>query len=129
MKQTRYGLAIFGFCTILFLSCSKSSPDAPADPNPPPGGGGYDPTCATATPGPLFSQVKTVLANNCVTCHNPAGQMPSVDFRSNCVIEGRAALIKTRAVDLGNMPPTGPIAQADKDKISAWVAAGGKVTD
>jgi len=27
------------------------------------------------------------------------------------------------------MPPTGALAQADKDKISAWVAAGGKVTD
>jgi cytochrome c5 len=55
--------------------------------------------------------------------------MPSVDFRDNCVIQGRAALIKQNAVDLGTMPPTGPLAQADKDKITAWVAAGGRVTD
>ena len=128
MKQTRYAFAIFGFCTITFLSCSKESTDPTPDQNPP-GGGGNNSACATATPGPLFTQVKTVLANNCVTCHNPSGQMPSVDFRSNCVIEGRAALIKTRAVDQGTMPPTGALAQADKDKISAWVAAGGKVTD
>ena len=128
MKQTRYALAIFGFCTILFLSCSKEGSDPAPNPNTPPGGGG-NPACATATPGPLFSQVKTLLANNCVTCHSPSGQMPSVDFRDNCVIEGRAALIKTRAVDQGTMPPTGALAQADKDKITAWVAAGGKVTD
>ena len=127
MKQTRYGLAIFGFCLLFHMSCSKDSSTPTPIPNPP--GGGNNPTCANATQGPLFSQVKTLLANNCVTCHSPSGQMPSVDFRDNCVIEGRSALIKTRAVDQGTMPPTGALAQADKDKISAWVAAGGKVTD
>ncbi len=64
-----------------------------------------------------------------MTCHSPNGQMPSVDFRDNCVIQSKAALIKQRAVDLGNMPPTGPLSQVDKDKITAWVTAGGRVTD
>jgi uncharacterized membrane protein len=125
MKQLRYIFSVFIFITIILLSCSKT--DSTPNPTPTSGGGGN--TCATATEGTLFKEVKNLLANNCVTCHNPTGQMPSVDFRDNCVIQTKASLIKQRAVDQGTMPPTGPLSQTDKDKITAWVTAGGRVTD
>ena len=112
-------------CTVLiFFSCSKDNSGTTASP-----GGGGTSTCATATPGAKFSEVKNLLTNNCVTCHNPNGQQPNPNFQDNCVIQANAALIKSRAVDMGNMPPTGPLSQTDKNKISTWVAAGGRVTD
>ncbi len=125
MKQNRYTIIILSFCLLVNLSCSKSDSGSPT-PTPP---GGTPPTCSTATQGTLFKEVKTLITNNCVTCHNPNGQMPTVNFQDNCVIQSKATLIKTRAVDQGNMPPTGPLSQNDKDKINAWVAAGGRVTD
>lgn len=122
MKSTRFILLTLCFLILFALSCSKTDTAPTTPPNP----GG---TCSTATPGTLFKEVKTLLANNCVSCHNPNGQMPNVDFRDNCVIQTKAAQIKERAVDLGTMPPSGPLSKADKDKITTWVAAGGKVTD
>jgi len=127
MKQFRYIFSVLALIILVLLSCSKSDSTPNPTPTPTPGGGGN--TCATATEGTLFKEVKALLANNCVTCHNPTGQMPSVDFRDNCVIQTKASLIKQRAVDQGTMPPTGPLSQSDKDKITAWVTAGGRVTD
>ena len=82
-----------------------------------------------ATPGPLFTAVKQVIQANCVSCHQPGGQQPNPDWTKDCNIVANAANIHTRAVENGTMPPTGPLAQADKDKISAWFNAGGKITD
>jgi uncharacterized membrane protein len=126
MKSIRYSFFITSCIVLILLSCSKNdtNPTTPSTT-----GGGTTSTCATATQGTLFKEVKALLANNCVTCHNPNGQMPTVDFRDNCVIQTKASLIKQRAVDQGTMPPTGSLSQADKDKISAWVTAGGRVTD
>jgi mono/diheme cytochrome c family protein len=73
--------------------------------------------------------VKNLLSYNCVTCHKPGGQQPTPNFQDNCAIQTNATLIKTRAVDQGTMPPTGALSQADKDKITSWVAAGGRITD
>jgi len=125
MKPTRFTYAILSLFLLIQLSCSKSD-TKPVTPAPP---GGTPAACATATPGSLFKEVKSLITNNCVTCHNPNGQMPSVNFQDNCVIQSKAALIKQRAVDQGNMPPTGSLSQNDKDKITTWVAAGGRVTD
>jgi uncharacterized membrane protein len=107
------------------LSCSKSD-TKPVTPTPP---GGTAAACATATPGSLFKEVKNLITNKCVTCHNPNGQASTANFQDNCVIQSKAALIKLRAVDQGNMPPAGSLSQNDKDKINTWVAAGGRVTD
>ncbi len=79
------------------------------------------------TPGPLFTAVKTMMQANCVSCHQPGGQMPSLNFLIDCNIVQRAATIKTRAVDQGTMPPTGALPQTDKDKITAWINAGAKI--
>jgi uncharacterized membrane protein len=125
MKSTRLTYAILSLFLLIQLSCSKSD-TKPVTQAP---SGGSSAACATATPGSLFKEVKNLITNNCVTCHNPNGQMPTVNFQDNCVIQSRAALIKQRAVDQGNMPPTGSLSQNDKDKITTWVAAGGRVTD
>lgn len=83
----------------------------------------------SSTAGPLFTAAKSVIGTVCVTCHTANGQQPNPNFTIDCNIVANAQSIKLRAVDLGTMPPTGPLSQADKDKISAWVAAGGRVTD
>jgi hypothetical protein len=80
--------------------------------------------------GPLFTAVRSVILSNCAIsgCHN--GVQPP-NFTNDCTIVANAALIKQRAVD-GNpsfMPPTGPLSQADRDKITNWVNAGGRYTD
>lgn len=80
--------------------------------------------------GPLFTAVRSVITANCAVsgCHN--GTQPP-NFTNDCTIVANAGLIKQRAVD-GNpsfMPPTGPLSQADRDKITAWVNAGGRFTD
>jgi mono/diheme cytochrome c family protein len=80
----------------------------------------------SATPGPTFSAVKALMAAKCVSCHNPAGQQPNPNWTVDCNIVNNANAIKTRAVDQGTMPPTGALAQSDKDIITAWINAGGK---
>jgi len=87
-------------------------------------------TVGTLPAGPLFTAVKSVITANCAIsgCHN--GTQPP-NFTNDCTIVANATLIKQRAVD-GNpsfMPPTGPLSQADRDKITAWVNAGGRYTD
>jgi uncharacterized membrane protein len=108
--------------TIVLSACSKSSSNDPASPPP-------NNTSCAGTPGPLFLAVKDVLSANCVSCHTTNGQASFANFNNNCTIVSQASNIRTRAVVQGNMPPSGAISQADKDKINAWVAAGGRLTD
>lgn len=82
-----------------------------------------------ATPGPLFAAAKQVIQANCVSCHQPGGQQPNPDWTKDCNIVANAAAIKTNAVENGTMPPTGPLSQADKDKLTAWLNAGAEITD
>jgi hypothetical protein len=89
--------------------------------------------CA-GTPGPLFTAVKTLITTNCAVtgCHNGT---QSPNYTVDCTIVDYATLIKTRAVDQAGtadqmpQPPRMPLAQGDRDKITAWVAAGGRMTD
>ncbi|HTL06839.1 MAG TPA: hypothetical protein VL307_01235 [Chitinophagaceae bacterium] len=88
----------------------------------------------TGTPGPLFTAVKTIITNNCAVtgCHN-GSQAPN--YTTDCTIVDYADLIKTRAVDNAGtsqqmpQPPRAPLSQADRDKISAWIVAGKRLTD
>ncbi|PZR29352.1 MAG: hypothetical protein DI535_03140 [Citrobacter freundii] len=86
---------------------------------------------ASATAGPLFSAVKTLIANNCQSCHNNSIANGGMNWQVECNIVTHKDRIKARAVDNNpsSMPPTGPLAQADKDKITAWINAGGRYTD
>jgi hypothetical protein len=82
---------------------------------------------SSGTPGPLFTAVKQLIQVNCVSCHSPGGQKPVPNLTIDCDIVQNASLINTRVVVLGTMPPTGALSQPDKDKITNWLAAGGKI--
>lgn len=90
--------------------------------------------CTGQTPGPLFTAVKTIVTANCAVtgCHNGT-QAP--DYRVDCTIVDYADLIKTRAVDDAStadqmpQPPRAPLAQSDRDKITAWINGGKLITD
>ena len=93
-----------------------------------------DAGCAGKTPGPLFTAVKAIISTNCAVsgCHNGT-QAP--DYRVDCTIVDYADLIKLRAVDQANtgeqmpQPPRTALLQSDRDKITAWITAGKRITD
>jgi cytochrome c5 len=81
--------------------------------------------------GPLFTQVKTVLQNNCESCHNNSIANGGMNWSVECNIVTNKARIKARAVD-GNpsaMPPTGLLPAGERQKITDWINAGGRYTD
>jgi hypothetical protein len=81
--------------------------------------------------GPLFIQTKNVLATYCISCHSGINPQAGLDWTVNCTIVNNQVRIKARAID-GNpttMPPTGFIPIAERNKILAWINAGGKFTD
>lgn len=90
-------------------------------------------TVAAAAAGPLFTAIKGVVSANCAlsACHSGSSPTGGINFTVDCNIVINRERIKARAID-GNpsiMPPTGSLSQADKDKITAWLTAGGKFTD
>jgi hypothetical protein len=83
----------------------------------------------SSTPGPQFTAVKQLIQANCVSCHAPGGAQPNPNFTVDCNIVQFATLINTRVVVQGTMPPTGPLSQTDKNKITTWINGGGKITN
>ena len=81
------------------------------------------------TPGTRFTDVKQLLQLKCVSCHAPGGQQPVPNFTIDCNIVTSGARIRERAVVLGTMPPGGSLTQAEKDIISTWITAGGRLSD
>ncbi|MGZ8559646.1 MAG: c-type cytochrome [Chitinophagaceae bacterium] len=81
------------------------------------------------TAGPLFAAVKALVQANCQSCHNNTIANGGMNWTVDCNIVANRTRVKARAVDEGTMPPGGPLAQADKDKITAWINAGGRFTD
>lgn len=118
MKKLIYFLSIIVITGLIF-SCSKSEDSSPT----------IDPP--VSTPGPKFLAVKGVISSSCALsgCHVSPSNTGGVNFESNQNIVDHASHINTRAVVLGNMPPTGSLSAADKAKISDWISAGGKLTD
>jgi hypothetical protein len=86
--------------------------------------------CA-GTPGPKFNAVKNLMINRCNYCHRGGSSANGgLDLSVDCNIVNFKAKIKIRAVDQGNMPPGGPALSADdKQKITDWINAGGRITD
>ena len=80
-------------------------------------------------PGPLFIAVRSVITQNCIICHNNSNLNGNMNWTIDCNIVTNRARIKARAVDEKTMPPTGPLSQADRDKITAWLNAGGAITN
>lgn len=81
--------------------------------------------------GPLFGAVRTLLQNNCVTCHNNSIANGGMNWTIDCNIVTFQDRIKARAVDAnpGPMPPTGLLPANERQKIIDWINAGGKYTD
>jgi hypothetical protein len=83
------------------------------------------------TPGSLFNVVKTVLADNCITCHGGSNPQAGIDFARNCDIINNWDRIKARAVDgiPTPMPQGGLLPVNERIKIMNWVNAGHRFTD
>jgi uncharacterized membrane protein len=125
-KLLATGLASLMAVTLIISGCSKGgSDDGGGGDNPPP----PPPASCTGTPGPLFTAVKTLMQANCQSCHNSGNMNGGKDWSVDCNIVANKTRIKARAVDEGSMPPTGPLPQSEKDKITAWINAGGRLTD
>ena len=87
-------------------------------------------TVASSGPaGAKFTAVKNLIASKCQSCHNNAVANGGANFQVECNIVTNRTRIKVRAVDEGTMPQTGPLTQAEKDIISAWITAGGAFTN
>ena len=80
-------------------------------------------------PGPLFIAARVVITQNCIQCHNDNFQNGGMNWTVDCNIITFSGRIRARAVDEGSMPPTGPLSQGDKNKILAWINAGGAITN
>jgi hypothetical protein len=81
--------------------------------------------------GPLFTLVKQLTQNNCISCHNAAQAEGGMDWTVDCNIITFKDRIKARAVD-GNptpMPQTGLLPPAERQKITNWINAGGRYSD
>lgn len=81
--------------------------------------------------GPLFSAVKNVIQNHCISCHNTSTPNGGMNFTIDCNIVNNRERIRARAVD-GNpsaMPPTGLLPASERQKITDWINAGGRYTD
>jgi uncharacterized membrane protein len=83
------------------------------------------------TEGPKFTAVKALIQANCVTCHNATNASGGVNLSTDCSIVSGKDRIKARAVD-GNpspMPSSGLLPAAERQKITDWINAGGRVID
>ncbi len=88
-------------------------------------------TVNTLTAGPLFLAVKSVLDNNCASCHNNVVTEGGMNWTVDCNIINFKDRINARAVS-GNpsaMPPTGLLPASERAKITNWINAGGRFTD
>jgi len=84
---------------------------------------------SSGTAGVSFTAVKNLIASKCQSCHNNALANGGMNFQVECNIVSSRARIKVRAVDEGTMPQAGPLTQAEKNIISAWITAGGGYTN
>lgn len=118
----------FLFMSVVMVSCSKSNSGGTPTPTPQP---------CPGTAGPLFSAVKAVVAANCALsgCHVGAGAQSGINFSDNCTIVAQGANIRNRAVTQAGTanqmppPPAAALSLADRQKITDWLNAGGRLTD
>jgi adhesin HecA-like repeat protein len=81
--------------------------------------------------GPLFLAARTVLQNNCTSCHNNTLAEGGMNWTIDCNIVQNKDRIRVRAVDgvPSPMPPTGLLPATERQKITDWINAGGKFTN
>ncbi|MGE5457261.1 MAG: hypothetical protein ACM3RX_02785 [Methanococcaceae archaeon] len=117
MKIANYLLLLL-CATFITVSCSKDNSSNDNNNN-------------TTTPGPKFTEVKSIINTNCAVsgCHVNPTNPNGVNLQSNDNIVSHKAKIKEMAVDLDLMPPGNPLPDSDQAKITAWIEAGGRITD
>ncbi len=81
--------------------------------------------------GPLFTAVKALIQSNCVSCHNATVANGNTNLSTDCSIVSARDRIRIRAVDGtgGPMPQSGLLPLSERQKITNWINAGGRVTD
>ena len=83
--------------------------------------------------GALFVAARSVIQTNCAVpgCHTGGSPTGGINFSVDCNIVLNKDRVKARAVDGSPsfMPPSGALPQGDRDKITAWINAGGRFTD
>ncbi len=86
--------------------------------------------------GPYFPQVKSIVENNCWSCHNSSGTWTGrpVAFDTDTIISQQYMQIKAAVADpvtITNkrMPQGGMLSEHDLDVIVKWFDKGGKITD
>jgi len=87
-----------------------------------------------STDGIYFPQVRTIVQQNCVSCHYQGGQGMPVILTSDSDIVNSAAAIKSATIDPATlfnkrMPLEGELSDTDKTVIQNWFDKGGKETD
>lgn len=88
-------------------------------------------TVSTKTAGALFGAVKSMLFNNCFSCHGGTNPQAGLDWSVDCNIVSKWDRIKARAVDgdPSPMPQAGLMPQTERNKILNWINAGHRFTD
>ncbi|MFM7510342.1 MAG: hypothetical protein ACKO33_01035 [Bacteroidota bacterium] len=86
---------------------------------------------ASRTEGPKFTAVKALIQANCVSCHNATNASGGVNLSTDCSIVSAKDRIKARAVDglPSPMPSSGLLPASERQKITDWITAGGRVID
>ena len=81
-----------------------------------------------------FPRVKTIIQQNCISCHYQGGQGMPVILTEDSDIVNYAASIKAATCDTPTffnkrMPFGGELSDADKATITNWFEKGGTATD
>jgi len=118
MKKVTFSFIAGILVLSIIISCNKN------DNSPQPGSDKYFPT------------VKTIISNNCMTCHNSSGTWAGrpTKFDTDSDISSLYSAIKRAVADpvtITNkrMPQGGSLSASDIDIIVKWFNKGGKVTD
>jgi mono/diheme cytochrome c family protein len=86
---------------------------------------------ASRAEGPKFAAVRTLIQTQCVSCHNATTANGGVNLSTDCNIVSAKDRIKARAVDgqPSPMPVGGLLPASERQKITDWINAGGRVID
>ena len=86
-------------------------------------------TVGTQAPGTYFTQVKSIVASYCRSCHGNSG---GCNLSTDCNIVSYASRINARCVTQATsnpMPPSGALNTTLRGQITNWINAGGRYTD
>jgi len=90
-------------------------------------------TVGQRSAGQLFTAVKAIIVAKCVSCHGASGGNGGINLDGDCNIVSAKDRIKARAVDATSniMPPApqSPLTTTEKQAITNWINAGGRVID